>query len=305
GSLIACLPAASLAATAASAAADRPAGSDALRAPHHPRVLVFAQASRPRGCLDRVAEMRGYGQAVAAPAAITLGSAVGAHQQPDPAAPQPLGDVVEDKMLARVARVRHARRRQVLAMARGDGHEPSLGDEPVPAERLDRAAADLDVVLRRDRLGGGCGDNPPWHTAAMPRIEPPAVWIGQGHAGGIMEITAGIAVQHGRACARHDPGAHGDQPSGLDDNAAPGAEARVWRLACDGQGATIESERVGIVPGKDRVQAPVPFLVLPLIPILVVELVPELNPELAPELVPERVPKPTPELALKAPEVAS
>src|SRR5215470_15186302 len=267
-------------------------------------VLVFAQASRPCGCLDRVADVSGYGQAVAAPAAVTLGSAVGAHQQPVPAAPQPFGDVVEDKMLARVARVRHARGRQVLAVARGDGHEPSLGDEPVPAQRLDRAAADLDVVLRRDRLGGGCGDNPPWHTAAMPCIEPPAVWIGQGHADRIMEITAGIAVQHGRACAGNDRAAHGDQPSGLSDNAAQGAEARVGRSACDGQGATIESERVSIVPGKDRVEAPVPVLVLPLIPILIVELVPKLNPELAPELVPEPVPRPTPELALTAPEPA-
>src|SRR5262249_35156590 len=122
--------------------------------------------------------------------------------------------------LARAASVRHTRRRHVLAMARGDGNEPSLGDEPVPAERLDRATADLDVVLRRDRLGGGCDDNPPWHTAAMPRIEPPAVWIGQGHAGGIMEITAGIAVQHGRTGARNNRAAHGDQPSGLSDNAA-------------------------------------------------------------------------------------
>src|SRR5262245_4847850 len=256
--------------------------------------------------------MSGYGQAVAAPAAVTLGSAVGAHQQPDPAAPQPLGDVVEDKMLARVARVRHARGRHVLAMARGDGHEPSLGDEPVPAERLDRAAADLDVLLRRDRLGGGGDDKPPWHTAAMPRIEPPAVWIGQGHADGIMEITAGIAVQHDRTCAGNDRAAHGDQPSSLSDNAAQGAETRVCRPACDGQGATIESERVSIVPWKDRVEAPVPVLVLPVIPILVLPaiailvagLVPELNPELAPELVPELVPNPTPEFALTASKLA-
>src|SRR5690348_10482701 len=248
--------------------------------------------------------MSGYGQAVAAPAAITLGSAVGAHQQPDPAAPQPLGDVVEDKMLARVARVRHARGRHILAMVCGDGHEPSLGDEPVPAERLDRAAADLDVGLRRDRLGGGCDDNPPWHTAAMPRIEPPAVGIGQGHADGIMEITAGIAVQHDRTCAGNYRAAHRDQPSGLSDNAAQDAETRVCLLACDGQGATIKSQRVSIVPRKDRVEAPVPVLVLPLIPILVVELVPELNPELPPELVPELVPRPAPQLALAAPEPA-
>src|SRR5262249_7667275 len=144
----------------------------------------------------------------------------------------------------------------------------------------------------------------PWHTAAVPRIEPPAVWVGQGHADGIMEITAGIAVQHGRTCADNNRAAHGDQPSGLSDNAAQGAETGVCRTACDEQGATIESERVSIVQWKDRVEAPVPVLVLPLIPILVVELVPELNPELAAELVPELVPKLTPELALTAPELA-
>jgi hypothetical protein len=77
-----------------------------LRAPHHLRVVVLAQARRPRGCLDRVADTSGYFQAVAAPGAVAFGSAVGAHEQTDPVAPQPLGDVVEDKMLPRVAGVR-------------------------------------------------------------------------------------------------------------------------------------------------------------------------------------------------------
>src|ERR1700735_3240893 len=111
-------------------------------APHHLRVVVLAQARRPCGCLDRVADSSRYFQAVAAPGAIAFGSAVGAHEQTDPVAPQPLGDVVEDQMLPRVAGVRHLRSCRVRASARGDGHEPRLGDELIPAERLDCAAAD-------------------------------------------------------------------------------------------------------------------------------------------------------------------
>src|SRR5215467_7638242 len=95
------------------------ARSHASCAPHHPRVLVFAQASRPRGCLDGVADMSGYLEAVAALGAVGLGSAIGAHEQADPVAPQPLGDVIEDKMLPRIARVRHVRSCQPLAMTRG------------------------------------------------------------------------------------------------------------------------------------------------------------------------------------------
>src|SRR5580692_8143842 len=129
-------------------------GAHASRAPHHARVLVFAKASRPRGCLDRVADMSGYLQAVAAPGPVALGTAVGAHEQADPAAPQSLGDVVEDKMLSGVPRVRRVCGCRVLAVAGGDRHEPRLGDEPIPAERLDCAAADLHVLLCRDRLDG-------------------------------------------------------------------------------------------------------------------------------------------------------
>lgn len=115
-----------------------------------------------------------------------------------------------------------------------------------------------------------------------------------------MQITASIAVQHGRTCADNDHAAHRDQPSGFSDNAAQGTKTRVCRSACDGQGAAVEGQRVDVIPGKDRVEVlvPVPVPVL----ILAAEPVPEPDPELAPELIPELIPKLAleliPELAL-------
>jgi hypothetical protein len=69
------------------------------------------------------------------------------------------------------------------------------------------------------------------------------------------------------------------------DNAAQGAEARICRPADDGQDATAEGERVGVVPGKDRAEVLSPVLALILVPVLALILI--LLAEPAPQLDPE------------------
>jgi hypothetical protein len=88
-----------------------------------------------------------------------------------------------------------------------------------------------------------------------------------------MEITTGIAVQNGRTCADNHRAGHGNQPSGLSDNAAQGFETRICRPAGDGQNATVEGERVGVIPGEDRVQVLSSILALILVPVLVLILI--------------------------------
>ena len=115
-----------------------------------------------------------------------------------------------------------------------------------------------------------------------------------------MEVTAGITVQHRRTRAGNYRAGQRDQPSGLRDNAAQGAETRICQPARDGQGAAVEREPVGIVPRKDRVEVPGPGPGLRLAPVLVLigvaAVVAQLDLEVAPELIPQFVPRPAPEL---------
>src|SRR6266568_3840557 len=85
------------------------------------RVLVPGEAVGPCGGLDGVADVRRHGQAVPAPLSRPFRAPVGAHEEPDPAAPQAFGDVVEDQVLPGIARVGYPRVASLGAFAAGSG----------------------------------------------------------------------------------------------------------------------------------------------------------------------------------------
>src|SRR5690606_14761858 len=154
-------------------------------------VLLRRQAVGPARGGDRITEVAGHGQAVPAAVPVALGGPVDREEHPGVPA-----HVVQPKLGSGIA-----------GIGRG-GDQPQSGPVDVlgPADTLDRAPPDLDVLLPRDPLHARIVDHPGGHRRAVPGVYVPPVGVPYGRPVPAVQPHLALVAPH--------LGVHGDGPLG-------------------------------------------------------------------------------------------